>query len=95
MLDAVTGNVTSATFNRRSDRNITGIFKYKKTGSGTLTCTIYDGESGSEITSFTVGVGDPAAENYWQYLTQSFYAVVTNASGSFAFTLWVERSEIE
>lgn len=69
---------------------VSGLFKYKKTGTGTCTLTLHDTRTDAEIVSFSVPSNNPAAGSIEVAVPDNYYAKVADESGTFAVDAWMD-----
>ena len=67
-----------------------GIFKYKKTGTGSCTITLRDADTDAELWSFVAASGGTTKEAINLDLTDNYYAEQSATSGSVAVDAYVE-----
>ena len=98
VLSAVSADGAGATLNRNDYSSagrygvhvVSAIFKYKKTNTGTCTLELKDGLTDAVITTLTVGAGNPAAAAVEIAVPETFYAEITNDSGTFSLDAYLD-----
>ncbi len=98
VLAAATADGTGSTFERNDYSSagrygvhvVSAIFKYKKTNTGTCTLQLKDGLTDAVITTLTVGAGNPAAAAVEVAVPETFYAEISNDSGTFALDAYLD-----
>lgn len=75
-------NGTSTQVSRNGGIALPGLFKYRKTGSGTATLDLYDAFTKASVATLAIAATDPIGASAAITIPQQYYAVISAVSGS-------------
>lgn len=90
IFNGATGDGAGSTFDRTGDLVRSGLFKYKKTNTGTCTLELKDADTGAVVRSFSVAATNPTQAISEIALPKRFYGEISSSSGTFALDAWVD-----